>query len=74
MKHSRSYIKQIYTSQVIAEAIKAYGKIASISMSEKDEHYVCVFTNCVVDPERVMLEFDNYLIELLHLHESKEEA
>lgn len=63
---TQSYSKAIYSRPAIVSAIQDYRKIARISLKENETHYVCEFTKCIVDAQRVMNEFNNYLIELLN--------
>ena len=68
------YAKEFYSSDVIHKAINDYRAIASISVSEEVRYYVCDFSNCVIDPNTVILEFNNYLIELMHTRGASAEA
>jgi hypothetical protein len=65
----QKYSKSIYNKDCMMSAIKAYNKLAQISMTEQDSYYCCKFTKCIVDPQRIMNEFGNYLIELLNHRE-----
>lgn len=67
----QSYSKEIYTKNSLLSAIKAYEKIAEIKLSDDNGYYWCEFNRCIVDPSRVVLEFGNYLIELLNNRENK---
>ena len=60
------YHKALYPFPVLLAAIEDYRRIATVSLSDEGDYFQCVFTNCVVDPERVICEFDNYLIELIN--------
>lgn len=66
--NTRKYSKQFYTRDVIISGIEDYKKLSIIELSEDEEYYFCFFNSCIIDPERIMLEFDNYLIELLNSH------
>lgn len=60
------FSKAFYSSEAIKSAIKDYRKIASISCAEENGYYVCTFSKCITDPQRVICEFNNYLIELMN--------
>lgn len=60
------YSKDFYTVEAVIIAIKDYRKIATITMREEGRYYVCSFSKCIVDPKRVVFEFNNYLIELMN--------
>lgn len=60
------YHKTLYPLPVLLTAIEDYRRIAEISLSDDGDYFRCSFTNCVVDPVRVVYEFHNYLIELLN--------
>lgn len=67
----RYYSKEFYPIAVIQKAIHAYSKLAAIDVSEEKEYYKCIFSDCVIDSERIVCEFDNYLIELLNSTEMR---
>lgn len=69
MSNRIKYAKPFYSKLVLAAAINAYRKIANISLSEDDNYYYCEFFNCIVPADRIIHEFDNYLIELLNSQE-----
>ena len=60
------YHKDLYPLSVLMTAIDDYRHITEISLSEEGVYFRCTFSNCVVDSERVVCEFHNYLIELLN--------
>ena len=60
------YASSIYSSEVICRAISDYRKIAKISLSEQKGYFICSFSDCIVDPDKVVSEFGNYLIELMN--------
>lgn len=70
MKRMRSnrqrYSKKFYTYEAVYFAIKDYKKIANISMAEDEDYYICTFSECITNPQRVVAEFNNYLIELMN--------
>ncbi len=65
------YSKEFYPIAIIRKAIHAYSKLAVVDVSEEKEHYKCIFSDCVIDSERIVCEFDNYLIELLNSTEMR---
>lgn len=60
------YSKEFYSISIIQKAIHAYSKLAVIDISEERDCYKCIFSDCIIDSERIVCEFDNYLIELLN--------
>lgn len=65
------YSKKFYPVAIIKKAIQAYSKLAVVDVSEEKEYYKCIFSNCVIDAERIACEFNNYLIELLNSTETR---
>ena len=65
------YSKEFYPIAIIQKAIHAYSKLAVIDISEERDCYKCLFFDCAIDPERIICEFDNYLIELLNSTEAR---
>ena len=68
------YSKEFYRFDDVAAAIKDYKKLTTITMSEEHGYYVCTFSNCLIEPRRIVLEFNNYLIELMNSHGEHIEA
>ena len=68
------YSKEFYPIEIIQKAIHAYKELAVISVSEERDQYKCCFTNCAIDAERIVREFDNFLIELLNSSEASVNA
>ena len=64
--NTQFYHKILYPLPILLTAIEDYKRIADISLSNEGDYFLCVFSNCVVAPERVICEFHNYLIELLN--------
>ena len=60
--------KNIYSEQSISDAREAFSGIASISLDENDDYYVCSFSSCAADETLTMKEFENYLIDLANTH------
>lgn len=62
-----AYSKEFYSKSILDKAIIDYSKIARIVLNNNDsEHYSCEFSKCVVDIDKVINEFNNYLIELMN--------
>lgn len=70
MKKMRSneqvYTKTFYPKEVLDQAIADYKKIAKIKLLEDGKYFNCAFSQCAVDTQLVINEFNNYLIELLN--------
>lgn len=60
------YPRAIYNRKVIEAAIEGYRHIATIELIENQTHFICRFSKCVVDEQRVFCEFNNFLIELMN--------
>ena len=60
------YSKEFYRADDVSAAIRDYKKLAKITISEENGYYICTFSDCLIDPKRIVLEFDNYLIELMN--------
>ena len=60
------YTKIFYSKEVLNQAIDDYRRIAKIKLLDDGGHYKCKFSQCSVDTQLVINEFNNYLIELLN--------
>lgn len=60
------YNKSFYTLAALETARRDYRQLAEIELTNADGYYICAFQNCVIDADRIIHEFDNYLIELLN--------
>ena len=67
----RLYNLDIYTLKAIKIAIRYYSEICSIEYRTKDNYAVCSFFADKNQIEQIIMEFDNFLIELLQ-HEDME--
>lgn len=56
--------KSLFREEFIKAAIFDYKKLASISLLNKDQYYVCLFNSCKYDYELTIHEFENYVIGL----------
>jgi hypothetical protein len=53
----------IYSKQSILTAINAYRALATITLLESDNYYICNFANCKYDEKITKKEFANFLID-----------
>lgn len=60
------YSKVIYARKAIESAIIDYKHIATIELTENRTYYICRFRKCIIAVQRVICEFNNYLIELMN--------
>ncbi len=58
--------KELFEIQFINETITAFSHIASIDIEEGGDYWICSFSNTRVSCERIILEFENYLISLIN--------
>ena len=56
--------KELYSMPNIRQSILAFSDIATISVFERDETYICTISECRYDIEETVGEFENYLIDL----------
>ena len=56
--------KELYSIPNIRQSILAFSELATISVLEKDEVYICTISECRYDIEETVSEFENYLIDL----------
>ena len=64
----KTYSKEIYKYAVLEKAISDYKHLAGIELTELGREWKCSFSSDIVPLDILMLEFDNYLIELAQLH------
>ena len=69
--NQQTYHKSLYSEAVLQNAIHDYRNLATITLSDEVDNYLCIFSDCIVAPERVIHEFDNYLIELINAQGEK---
>lgn len=65
MNNQSSYELSLYEKEKILVAAAAYKSFCSIEILQQDQKLVCTFRSDKVPVDRVMNEFDNYLIELM---------
>ena len=66
----------VATGEGVNEALEAMQKgMEEIGKRfEEGEYYVCTFPNCITDSQRIVNEFNNYLIELMNARGDRAEA
>lgn len=70
IRDQRSYELSIYKKEKILAAAAAYKSFCAIELQQQNQKIVCTFRSDKVPVDRVMNEFDNYLIELMQSHAS----
>lgn len=65
MNNQSSYELSLYGKETILAAAAAYKGFCSIEILQQDQKLLCTFRSDKVPVNRVMNEFDNYLIELM---------
>lgn len=58
--------KSIYNKDSINRAIFDYKNFCRIEVRETNNYYLCSFYDCKYDMEKTMLEFENYLIDIIN--------
>ena len=56
---------ELYPEEAIAAAVRAFAPLASVTTRAKGDCIVCEFDSCDLGEEETMLEFENYLIDLI---------
>ena len=56
--------KELYSMPNIRQSILAFSELATISVLENDDAYICTISKCRYDIEETVGEFENYLIDL----------
>ena len=56
---------RIYPESILNKAISDYGKLSTIIYTKIRQNYVCCFVNCIYDEDETILEFGNYMIDLM---------
>ena len=52
---------EIFSLDKISYTIDAFKNIAKITVTQKKDYYICVFSHCKFDIEKTICEFSNYL-------------
>ena len=65
INNQRSYELSLYGKEKVLTAANVYKSFCSINVEQHNQKLVCTFGSNIVPVERVMNEFDNYLIELM---------
>ena len=66
MEIEQKYCLEIYPEDIIERAIEDYHNICNISREIMDGDMICRFSNGNTNEKTIMLEFSNYLIELIN--------
>ena len=61
--------KNIYDYSKIRSSVEAFEGIVNTDVSEEKERYVCRFDNFKLDQNKTIMEFENYLINLMNRSE-----
>lgn len=56
--------KYIYDYKSVDKSINAFGQIASISICDDEEYWICIFHKTKAPMLKTILEFENYLIAI----------
>lgn len=62
--NKKTFNKEVYYKKIIFHAINDYRDIASITLEEQNQYFICTFLDCKYDRIETINEFANYLIEL----------
>ena len=54
--------KEIYSGQVLQQAVTAFGSLARISVAENKSYYCLTFEECLADERKLLDEFQNYVL------------
>lgn len=66
MNNSLRLNKLFYTYDILVKSKRDYADYADIEIEDNKEYFLCKFINCRYDTRETMLEFENYLIEVIH--------
>lgn len=64
----KTYNKEVYNYSILSKAITDYNHLAKILISNSGNEWKCSFSSDTIPLDLLILEFDNYLIELSQLH------
>lgn len=62
----KKYIKSIYSEESINRAIVDYKDICDVSITGNEKYVECTFSNFKYEKNETVLEFSNYLIEIMN--------
>lgn len=62
--------KELYSLSDIRTAQAAYAGICQLEVGENDTHWLCNFSACKYEEQRTIMEFENYLIDLINCKRS----
>jgi len=66
MRTEKAYCLDIYPESVLRQAIDDYHDICDIEVEIQNHNMICRFLHGKTNEEIIMLEFSNYLIELIN--------
>lgn len=59
--------KEMYSKEVILFAIKQYQELSMIKILDRGKYWECLFSNCCYNKKITMMEFENYLINIINV-------
>lgn len=62
MKNSLLLNKEIYSRDAIEISASAFSSLADISITEENDYYHLIFTECKTNAEILLNEFRNYVL------------
>ncbi len=67
MKHKEKigFDLEIYPLEIIKIAVKEYSKFCTVNLEQKEKIALCTFSSDNIPADLIVLEFGNYLIELM---------
>lgn len=54
--------KEIYTYRAVMNAVRAYHRMAKITVADSQNQWIIHFDNCVYDERLTSHEFENYVL------------
>lgn len=62
--------KELYPLSYISTAQATYTGICQLEVEENDTYWLCNFSACKYEEQRTIMEFENYLIDLMNCRPS----
>lgn len=56
-------LNELYDHETISQGVERFRELCTIQMISDGAYTVCIFTDCVYNPEITAREFENYLID-----------
>lgn len=66
-RESLTLNKEMYSKEVILFAIKQYQELSMIKIVDRGKYWECLFSNCCYNQKITMMEFENYLINIINV-------